>query len=92
MFCFVWKGFFVDVYVFKKVEVVCELGCNEVIKIWLCCLIILFQFVGLIFGVYNGQKYILVLVFEDMIGQKFGEYLLICIYYGYVVDKKVKWK
>lgn len=92
MFCFVWKGFFVDFYVFKKVEVVCESGCNEVIKIWFCCFIILLQFVGLMFGVYNGQKYVFVNVIEEMIGQKFGEYFLIWIYYGYVVDKKVKWK
>lgn len=53
---------------------------------------ILLQFVGLIFGVYNGQKYVLVLVFEEMIGYKFGEFLLSWIYYGYGVDKKVKRK
>lgn len=92
MVCFVWKGFFVDVYVFCKVEKVCEFGKLDVIKIWLCCLMILLQFVGLMFGVYNGQKYILVVVIEEMIGQKFGEYLLMWIYYGYVVDKKVKRK
>ena len=36
---------------------------------------ILPKFVGLQFAIYNGQKYINVLVSETMIGHKFGEFV-----------------
>ena len=70
----VWKGPFVEGYVLKKAEKVRESGKNEVIKIWSRKSTILPQFVGLTFGVYNGKKHIPVLISEEMIGQKFGEY------------------
>jgi large subunit ribosomal protein L2 len=50
------------------------------------------QFVGLTFGVYNGQKHVPVNVTEDMIGQKFGEYSPTRTYYGHAADKKAKRK
>jgi hypothetical protein len=45
-----------------------------VIKIWSRRSTILPQFVGLTFGVYNGQKHVPVNVNEDMVGHKFGEF------------------
>ncbi|MEK9755133.1 MAG: 30S ribosomal protein S19, partial [Rhodospirillaceae bacterium] len=48
------------------------------------------QFVGLTFGVYNGQKFIPVLVNEDMIGHKLGEFSPSRSYHGHGADKKVK--
>ena len=70
----IWKGPFVEGYVLKKAEKVRDSGRNEVIKIWSRKSTILPQFVGLTFGVYNGKKHIPVLISEEMIGQKFGEY------------------
>ncbi len=86
----VWKGPFVDSYVLKKAEAARESGRKDVIKIWSRRSTILPQFVGLTFGVYNGQKHIPVLVSEDMIGQKFGEYSPTRTYYGHAADKKAK--
>jgi small subunit ribosomal protein S19 len=86
----VWKGPFVDSYVLKKAEKARESGRSEVIKIWSRRSTILPQFVGLTFGVYNGHKHIPVLVSEDMIGQKFGEYSPTRTYYGHAADKKAK--
>ncbi|ARC90041.1 30S ribosomal protein S19 [Rhodovulum sp. MB263] len=86
----VWKGPFVDSYVLKKAEKARESSRNEVIKIWSRRSTILPQFVGLTFGVYNGHKHIPVLVSEDMIGQKFGEYSPTRTYYGHAADKKAK--
>ncbi len=86
----VWKGPFVDAYVLKKAEAARESGRKEVIKIWSRRSTILPQFVGLTFGVYNGQKHIPVLVTEEMIGQKFGEYSPTRTYYGHAADKKAK--
>lgn len=88
----VWKGPFVDSYVLKKAEKARDSGRKEVIKIWSRRSTILPQFVGLTFGVYNGQKHIPVLVNEDMIGQKFGEYSPTRTYYGHAADKKAKRK
>ena len=50
------------------------------------------QFVGLTFAVHNGQKHIPVLVSEDMVGHKFGEFSPTRTYYGHAADKKAKRK
>ena len=70
----IWKGPFVDGYLLKKAENARGSGSNAVIKIWSRRSTILPQFVGLTFGVYNGQKHIPVLVTEEMVGHKFGEF------------------
>ena len=86
----IWKGPFVEGYVLKKAEKAKESGRNEVIKIWSRKSTSLPQFVGLTFGVYNGKKHIPVLISEEMIGQKFGEYSPTRTYYGHAADKKAK--
>ncbi|MFN0263928.1 30S ribosomal protein S19 [Tepidamorphus sp. 3E244] len=88
----VWKGPFVDGYLLKKADAVRESGRKEVIKMWSRRSTILPQFVGLTFGVYNGQKHVPVLVTEDMIGHKFGEFSPSRTYYGHAADKKAKRK
>src|SRR5262249_57596784 len=70
----VWKGPFVDGYLLKKAETSRSSGRREMIKIWSRRSTILPQFVGLTFGVYNGQKHIPVMVTEEMVGHKFGEF------------------
>lgn len=87
-----WKGPFVDRYLLKKAEAVQGSGRKEVIKIWSRRSTILPQFVGLTFGVYNGKKHIPVLVSEDMVGHKFGEFSPTRTYFGHIADKKAKRK
>ena len=70
----VWKGPFVDGYLLKKAERSRQSGRNEIIKTWSRRSTILPQFVGLTFGVYNGQKFVPVLVTENMVGHKLGEF------------------
>lgn len=70
----VWKGPFIDGYLLKKAEAARASTRNTVIQIWSRRSTILPQFVGLTFGVYNGKKHIPVLVTEEMIGHKFGEF------------------
>jgi len=86
----VWKAPFVDTDVLKKAERVKESGRHDVIRIWSRRSTILPQFVGLTFGVHNGRKHIPVLVTEDMIGQKFGEYAPTRTFYGHGADKKAR--
>ena len=84
----VWKGPFVDGYLLKKAETVRSSGRNDVIRTWSRRSTILPQFVGLTFGVYNGQKFIPVLVTENMIGHKFGEFSPSRTFYGHAADKR----
>ena len=88
----VWKGPFVDGYLLKKAEATRGSGRKEVIKTWSRRSTILPQFVGLTFGVYNGKKHIPVLVTEDMVGHKLGEFSPTRLFRGHTgnrpTDKK----
>ena len=88
----VWKGPFIDGYLLRKADKAREARSNAVIKIWSRRSTILPQFVGLTFGVYNGQKHVPVLISEDMVGHKFGEFSPTRTYYGHGADKKAKRK
>jgi small subunit ribosomal protein S19 len=86
----VWKGPFVDGYLLKKADVSRSSGRHEVIKMWSRRSTILPQFVGLTFGVYNGQKHIPVNVTEEMVGHKFGEFAPTRTFHGHSADRKAK--
>ena len=86
----VWKGPFVDGYLLKKAEVTRASGRKQVIRTWSRRSTILPQFVGLTFGVYNGRKFIPVLVTENMVGHKLGEFSPTRTYHGHVADKRSK--
>mgnify|MGYP000247663233 FL=1 len=86
----VWKGPFVDSYLLDKAEAARDKGRNEIIKTWSRRSTIMPQFVGLTFGVYNGKKFLPVLVTEHMVGHKFGEFAPSRTFTGHVADKKAK--
>ena len=85
----VWKGPFVDGYLIKKAEKARASKKNEVIRIWSRRSVILPLFVGLTFAVHNGKVHVPVLVTEQMIGHKFGEFAPTRTYHGHTAaDKK----
>jgi len=86
----VWKGPFVDGYLLKKADAARSSGRHEMIRIWSRRSTILPQFVGLTFGVYNGHKHIPVIVTEEMVGHKFGEFAPTRSFYGHSSDRKAK--
>lgn len=86
----VWKGPFVDGYLFKKAAAVRDSGRKDVIKTWSRRSTILPDFVGLTFGVHTGNKFVPVFVTEEMIGHKLGEFAPTRTYYGHAADKKAK--
>ena len=89
----VWKGPFVDMYLIKKAEAVRNSGRNDVIKTWSRRSTILPEFVGLTFGVYNGQKFVPVTVNEQMVGHKLGEFSPTRSFKGHTAaDKKAEQK
>ena len=86
----VWKGPFVDGYLLKKAERVRRANSKEAIKTWSRRSTILPQFVGLTFAVHNGQKFMPVLVTENMVGHKLGEFSPTRTFHGHSGDKKAK--
>jgi small subunit ribosomal protein S19 len=86
----VWKGPFVDGFLLRKAEKARASSRHEMIRIWSRRSTILPQFVGLTFGVYNGQKHIPVMVTEEMVGHKFGEFSPTRSFYGHTSDRKAK--
>jgi small subunit ribosomal protein S19 len=86
----VWKGPFVDGYLLAKAETAREKGRKEIIKTWSRRSTIMPQFVGLTFGVYNGKKFLPVLVTEHMVGHKLGEFAPTRTFTGHAADKKAK--
>lgn len=88
----VWKGPFVDGYLLKKAEAAQGSARKEVIKTWSRRSTIMPQFVGLTFGVHNGQKHVPVLISEDMVGHKLGEFAPTRAFYGHAADRKAKRK
>ncbi len=86
----VWKGPFVDGYLLRKAEAARETGRKEVIRTWSRRSTILPQFVGLTFGVYNGRKFVPVLVTENMVGHNLGEFSPTRTFYGHSADKRAR--
>ena len=85
-----WKGPFVDGYLLKKVEAARTSGRNDIIKTWSRRSTIMPHFVGLTFGVHNGRRFIPVLVNENMVGHKLGEFSPTRTFHGHVADKKAR--
>ena len=83
-----WKGPFVEKSLLKKVDEARKSGKNTVIRTWSRRSTILPNFIGLTFGVHNGKKFIPVLVSDQMIGHKLGEFAPTRTYKGHGADKK----
>ncbi len=84
----VWKGPFVDGYLMKKVKALMESGRRDSIKTWSRRSTLIPDFVGVTFSVHNGRKFIPVLVTEEMIGHKLGEFAPTRTFGGHAGDKK----
>ena len=84
------KGPFIDLHLLKKIEVAVEKNDRKPVKTWSRRSMILPQMVGLTITVHNGRQHVPVLVSEDMVGHKLGEFSATRTYRGHVADKKAK--
>lgn len=82
------KGPFFDGYLLKKVQNLRTEGRKEMIKTWSRRSTVIPDFVGFTFGVHNGRKFVPVLVTENMVGHKLGEFSPTRTYHGHTADKK----
>ena len=82
------KGPFVDYHLIKKVDEAKAANSKRPIKTWSRRSMILPDMVGLTLAVHNGRVHVPVLVSENMVGHKLGEFSATRTYRGHVADKK----
>ncbi|MGB5454244.1 MAG: 30S ribosomal protein S19 [Sedimenticolaceae bacterium] len=82
------KGPFIDLHLQKKVETVRESNDRRPIKTWSRRSMVSPDMVGLTIAVHNGKQHVPVLVSENMVGHKLGEFALTRTYRGHVADRK----
>lgn len=82
------KGPFIDLHLLKKVEQAVETNSRKPIKTWSRRSMILPNMVGLTIAIHNGRQHMPVLITENMVGHKLGEFALTRTYRGHIVDKK----
>ncbi len=84
------KGPFIDQHLMKKVLVVVETNNKRPIKTWSRRSMIVPDMVGLTIAIHNGRQHVPVLINENMVGHKLGEFSQTRTYRGHIVDKKAK--
>jgi len=84
------KGPFVDGHLLQKVEKARESNSKRPIKTWSRRSMVLPQMVGLTIAIHNGRQHVPVLINENMVGHKLGEFAATRTYRGHAADKKSK--
>ncbi|MDY6943209.1 MAG: 30S ribosomal protein S19 [Pseudomonadota bacterium] len=82
------KGPFVDHHLAKKVHETQESRTKRPIKTWSRRSMVTPEMVGLTIAVHNGRQHVPVLISENMVGHKLGEFAPTRTFKGHVADKK----
>jgi small subunit ribosomal protein S19 len=83
------KGPFVDLHLYKKVEEASRTNSNKPIKTWSRRSMIIPMMVALKIMVHNGRQMVPLLITENMVGHKLGEFAPTRTFKGHPTDKKV---
>jgi small subunit ribosomal protein S19 len=83
------KGPFVDLPLANKVAVAAQKNDRRPIKTWSRRSMIIPDMVGLTLAVHNGRQHVPVLVSENMVGHKLGEFAPTRTFKAHSGDKKV---
>jgi len=84
------KGPFIDLHLLKKVEAAVASNNRKPIKTWSRRSMVSPDMLGLTIAVHNGRQHIPVLISENMVGHKLGEFSPTRTYRGHIVDKKAR--
>ena len=84
------KGPFVDLHLEKKVKEAAETNNKRPIKTWSRRSMIIPDMLGLTIAVHNGRQHVPVLITENMVGHKLGEFAPTRTFKGHVADKKAR--
>ncbi len=82
------KGPFIDLHLLKKVQVAAENNDRRPIKTWSRRSMVSPEMLGLTIAVHNGRQHVPILISEDMVGHKLGEFVVTRTYRGHTADKK----
>lgn len=82
------KGPFVDIHLAKKVEEAVASSSRKPIKTWSRRSMVLPDMVGLTIAVHNGRQHVPVLISENMVGHKLGEFAVTRTFKGHAANRK----
>ena len=82
------KGPFIDAHLEKKVQVASASNSRRPIKTWSRRSMIVPDMIGLTIAVHNGRDHIPVLISENMVGHKLGEFAVTRTFKGHSGDRK----
>jgi small subunit ribosomal protein S19 len=84
------KGPFIDIHLQKKVDKAVAENSKRPIKTWSRRSMVIPDMVGLTIAIHNGRQHVPVLINENMVGHKLGEFALTRTFRGHVADRKSK--
>jgi small subunit ribosomal protein S19 len=84
------KGPFVDLHLIAKVEKAVNEGGRARIKTWSRRSMIIPEMVGMTISIHNGRDHVPVLISENMVGHKLGEFAPTRTFRGHSGDRKTK--
>jgi small subunit ribosomal protein S19 len=82
------KGPFIDNHLQQKVDKAVAERNKRPIKTWSRRSMVIPEMVGLTIAIHNGRQHVPVLINENMVGHKLGEFALTRTFRGHVADKK----
>jgi len=86
----VTKGPFIDPHLAKKVAEAVESKSRRPIKTWSRRSMVSPDMIGLTIAVHNGRQHVPVLISENMVGHKLGEFAATRTFKGHSGDRKAK--
>jgi small subunit ribosomal protein S19 len=84
------KGPFIDDHLVKKVQEAVATSSRRPIKTWSRRSMVAPDMVGLTIAVHNGRDHVPVLISENMVGHKLGEFAVTRTFKGHSGDRKTK--
>lgn len=84
------KGPYIDHHLAKKVTDAAAQNSKRPIKTWSRRSMVSPEMVGLTIAVHNGRQHVPILINENMIGHKLGEFALTRTFRGHAADRKAK--
>ena len=82
------KGPFVDEHLIKKVFKAQEINDRKPIKTWSRRSVIVPEMIGLTIAIHNGRVHVPILIHENMIGHKLGEFATTRTFRAHSGDRK----
>jgi len=84
------KGPFIDHHLMKKVATAAEKNDKRPIKTWSRRSMVSPDMVGLTIAIHNGRQHVPILISENMVGHKLGEFAITRTFKGHIADKTAR--